>query len=82
MTIIINDVGHARIVVMLHPEDQENAAEQKVAAITGIESLGGGAKVSSPFALPPPPPPPFLLPFLHPAVNPDTCLNCNQPPNT
>ena len=31
---------------MLHPEDQESAAEEKVAAITGIEALGGGAKVS------------------------------------
>ncbi|KAL3146236.1 hypothetical protein ABBQ32_002939 [Trebouxia sp. C0010 RCD-2024] len=39
-------VGQAGIVVMLHPEDEEGAAEQKVAAITGIEALGGGAKVT------------------------------------
>ncbi len=38
--------GRAKIVVMLHPEDAEGAAQRKVAAITGIESLGGGAKVS------------------------------------
>ena len=38
--------GRAKIVVMLHPEGEESAAEQKVAAITGIETLGGGAKVS------------------------------------
>ena len=37
--------GQAKIVVVLHPEEVENAAAQKVAAITGIESLGGGAKV-------------------------------------
>ena len=38
--------GHAKIVVVLHPEEVENAAAQKVAAITGIQSLGGGAKVT------------------------------------
>ena len=32
---------------MLHPEDEEGAAERKVAAMTGIEALGGGAKVSN-----------------------------------
>ena len=31
--------------MMLHPEDSEGAAQRKVAAITGIEALGGGAKV-------------------------------------
>ncbi len=31
---------------MLHPEDEEGAAQRKVAAMTGIEALGGGAKVS------------------------------------
>lgn len=37
---------------MLHPEDEDSAAEQKVAAITGIEALGGGAKVTkTPLAL-------------------------------
>ncbi|KAL0031396.1 hypothetical protein WJX79_008726 [Trebouxia sp. C0005] len=36
--------GRARIIVMLHPEDEEGAAERKVAAMTGIEALGGGAK--------------------------------------
>ncbi len=30
---------------MLHPEDEEGAAQRKVAAMTGIEALGGGAKV-------------------------------------
>ncbi len=38
--------GRARIIVMLHPEDEEGAAQRKVAAMTGIEALGGGAKVS------------------------------------
>ena len=37
--------GRARIIVMLHPEDEEGAAQRKVAAMTGIEALGGGAKV-------------------------------------
>ena len=37
--------GRAKIVVMLHPEDGEGAAERKVAAMTGIGALGGGAKV-------------------------------------
>lgn len=54
-------VGRAGIVVMLHPEDQDNAAEQKVAAITGIETLGGGAKVSDNAIHPPLPPHPPLL---------------------
>ncbi|KAL0038546.1 hypothetical protein WJX77_010122 [Trebouxia sp. C0004] len=36
--------GRARIIVMLHPEDEEGAAQRKVAAMTGIEALGGGAK--------------------------------------
>ena len=40
--------GHAGIIVMLHPEDEEGAAQRKVAAMTGIEALGGGAKVSHP----------------------------------
>lgn len=39
--------GRAKVVVMLHPEGEESAAEQKVATITGIETLGGGAKVST-----------------------------------
>ena len=30
---------------MMHPEDEEGAAQRKVAAMTGIEALGGGAKV-------------------------------------
>ena len=38
--------GRARIIVMLHPEDEEGAAQRQVAAMTGIEALGGGAKVS------------------------------------
>lgn len=69
---------------MLHPEDQENAAEQKVAAITGIEALGGGAKVSS---SPPPATPHCCL--YNPAVSPDIWLiylanlqSCRAPPTT
>ena len=57
---------------MLHPEDQQNAAEQKLAAITGIETLGGGAKVSDPNAILPPQPPSTTLPTPHPALQPDT----------
>lgn len=37
--------GHAKVIVVLHPEDDEGAAERKIAAVVGIQALGGGAKV-------------------------------------
>ena len=30
---------------MLHPEDDDGAAERKIAAVVGVQALGGGAKV-------------------------------------
>ena len=64
---MLGGAGRAGIVVMLHPEDQDNAAEQKVAAITGIETLGGGAKVRDNAIHPPlcPPIPTLLCSLIH-----------------
>ena len=33
------------MVVVLHPEDNEGAAERKIAAVVGVQALGGGSKV-------------------------------------
>lgn len=45
----IANSGHAKVVVVLHPAgDEDGAAERKIAAVVGLQALGGGAQVGSP----------------------------------